>query len=177
MDHVVVLQGNREHFERFNGELLVVGGQFTEGPALFPDGFCAGGEAADLPVDLWFYMASVRLERGLVVVLAPYSDGDRHARLLQENGSDCVHHVALRVLPDRMDEVACSWKGRGFVPLSPEPVEDTLLRQWFLANSAGQIIELIERRSGAATFTCHNIHRLRQTEIATRARPQGVNLC
>ncbi|WP_164929428.1 hypothetical protein [Gloeobacter violaceus] len=176
IDHVVVLKPDRPTFEQFVDELQAAGGRLCEGPGLFPEDFCKGCPQVRLDTDLWFHMASVAMANGLVVVACPHRSADQHARLMQVRGENHVHHLAIRTTPHRdMRAAALHWGlEHGFWPRTPDPVEDGVLRQWFLGNPDGQIVELIERHSGLDTFTCHNIEALRQSEIAPRP-PASIN--
>jgi hypothetical protein len=61
-----------------------------------------------------------------------------------------VHHVAILV--SDLFGAAQKWRDLEFVPLTPCPLSDGGLLQWFLQNRQGQIVELIHRpRGGQAT--------------------------
>ena len=164
LDHFVVCQQTPEAADRFVTDLVACGATIIEGPGTWPGEFCSAGD--EFPADLAMRFASLRVPGGgIVVVAAPHAGGDQLSRFTQTRGPLAVHHIAVRVGAGEFGAALAQWKGRGFAPLSAAPVEDGVLRQIFLGNPAGQVIELIERlTSEGATFTCGNISHLRKSE-------------
>ena len=164
LDHFVVCRPTPEAADRFVADLVASGAIILEGPGTWPKEFCRAGD--EFPADLSMRFASLRVPSGgIVVVAAPHASGDQLGRFEHNRGPLAVHHIAVRVSAGSFEEAMAQWKGRGFAPLSSAPVEDGVLRQLFLSNPAGQVIELIERlTSNGATFTCGNIAHLRQSE-------------
>ncbi len=164
VDHCVITFHNRASLEDYASELRSFGSKIVEGPGLFPIEFCPNGY--NITTDLWIYLLTLLMPSGGLLVLdAPHAPGDQKDRFIQERGLAAVHHVAIRV--DDVRAAALVWQKKGFRPLSLEPLDGDSLCQWFLQNSAGQIIELISRRPGNnATFYCHNIGGLRLSELA-----------
>ena len=166
LDHFVVCQPTPEAADRFVADLVACGAIILEGPGTWPGEFCSAGD--EFPADLAMRFASLRVPcGGIAVVAAPHAGGDQLSRFEQARGPLAVHHLAVRVGAGEFEKALAQWKGRGFAPLSAAPVEDGVLRQIFLSNPAGQVIELIERlTSDGATFTCGNISHLRKSEGA-----------
>src|SRR6476469_642412 len=162
VDHLVMLFPNPVDLTQYSDRLIQYGAQAVEGPGIWPQDFCSGLPA--FPDDLTMYFLSVQMPSGVILVLAaPHAPNDQLDRLIQERGSNTVHHVALHT--DDIDSAAELWQRKGFVPVSAVPQDDGCLCQWPFKNSAGQIIELIHRRcAGGATFSCQNIAALRLTE-------------
>lgn len=162
VDHFVITFPSRTELEKYAESFRPFGAKTIEGPDLFPINFCAGN--INVPSDLWLHLMTLLMPAGGLVVLdAPHAAGDQTHRFQQERGLNAVHHVAIRV--ENLQKAATIWQNKNFKPLSDRPLVAGSLTQWFLQNSAGQIIELIERRPGNnATFDCKNIAGLRLSE-------------
>lgn len=167
IDHCVLAFSELPTLENYADALYPFTVQIVEGPGLFPREFCPN--TYTLASDLWLHLQTMLMPSGgLVVLVAPHTPGDQLERFLQERGRSAIHHVAIRV--DDVYEAALHWQTKGFQPLSDEPLEGDSLCQWFLRNSAGQIIELINRHpDNNATFYCENIGGLRRSEVARSA--------
>jgi hypothetical protein len=161
VDHFVLLLPTERALLGFADELVARGGLLIEGPGLWPRAFCP--ELEDFPLDLHMHLGTVRMPSGgLVVLAAPARAGDQISRMLVERGQAVVHHVAIHASDLA---VTCeTWRHKGFVPVTEAPADDGVLCQWFLRNPAGQIIELIQRKSNRATFSCANLSELRKNE-------------
>jgi hypothetical protein len=164
VDHCVITLPDRPSIESYAESFLPMGSQIVEGPDLFPIEFC--NNATTVPADLWLHLVTVLMPSGGLLVLgSPHAAGDQLDRFVHERGFSAVHHVAIRV--EDMNTAARFWEKKGFEPLSEHPLDYGSLAQWFLQNSAGQIIELINRHiDNNATFDCQNIAGLRLSEIA-----------
>lgn len=164
VDHFLTSFPDLGKLKNYTEALCDLGGQIVEGPGLFPLEFC--GENYRINADLWIYLTTVLMPSGgLVVMDTPHTYGDQKSRFLEERGIAAVHHVAIRV--EDISTAACLWRRRGFEPMSEYPFQGDSLCQWFLQNSAGQIIELINRLpNNNATFECQNIGGLRLSEVA-----------
>nr|WP_290225712.1 hypothetical protein [Trichocoleus desertorum] len=162
VDHLVILFCHTVDLNQYSDRLIDYGAQAIEGPGIWPQDFCPG--LAPFPDDLTMYFLSVLMPSGVILVLAaPHEPNDQLDRLLQERGLNTVHHVALHT--NNIDSAAELWRRKGFVPVSVAPQDDGCLCQWPFRNSAGQIIELIQRRcADGTTFSCQNIAALRLTE-------------
>ncbi|WP_017718179.1 hypothetical protein [Kamptonema formosum] len=163
IDHCLLTFPNQHSLEKYAESFRPFDAKVVEGPALFPQEFCR--ENTSVPADLWVHLQTLLLPSGgLVVLQAPHAAGDCTDRFLRERGLAGVHHVAIRA--DDVRAAAKLWKEKGFAPMSEKPLDYGSLTQWFLRNSAGQIIELIERQPGNnATFDCRNIAGLRLSEL------------
>ncbi len=137
---------------------------------IYPDDFCS--EADGFPVNLSMHFASLLSPNGGLIVLAsPKNTGDQLSGFIQKRGKRSVHHIAIKV--KYMQIQIEKWIAKGFTQTSPV-AEDGGIKQCFLTNPQGQIIELIERtEEGTATFTCNNINKLRQSE--TMEKPKHPN--
>lgn len=166
LDHFVVCRPTPEDADRFAADLVARGATILEGPGTWPAEFCSAGD--EFPEDLAMRFASLHVPGGgIVVVAAPHANGDQLSRFAQARGPLAVHHIAIRVGRGDFEAASAQWIGRGFAPMSAAPVEDGTLRQIFLRNTAGQVVELIERLTEeGATFTCANIGGLRKSERA-----------
>jgi hypothetical protein len=164
VDHCVLTFPDLPTLENYAEALRPYNVQIVEGPGLFPLEFCP--ESYMLTENLWLHLETMLMSSGgLVVLTAPHASGDLLDRFLHERGRAAVHHAAIRV--DDVHTAALHWQKKGFVPLSEEPLNGDSLCQWFLRNSAGQIIELIHRRpDNNATFYCENVGGLRRSEVA-----------
>lgn len=164
VDHYVLVFPDDRSLQNYADTLVKIGAKITEGPGHWPDEFCPDIEA-ELLANLSMYFLSALMPSGVILVLiAPNHPQDPLARLLEERGPNAVHHVAIRV--DDVDRAVKTWQEKGFIPLSKTPQNDGSLCQWFLSNSAGQIIELIARqKEGLETFSCDNITGLRLSEL------------
>lgn len=162
VDHFVLLFPDRETLTNYADTLVKYRAQITEGPGLWPDDFCSKLDA--LPQDISMYFLALLMPSGVILVLlAPHAPNDKLDILLNKRGVNAVHHVAFRV--NDIYAAAAAWQKKGFIPLSMTPQDDGCLCQWFLGNSAEQIIELIYRRCGGReTFSCPNIAGLRLSE-------------
>ncbi|WP_017314309.1 VOC family protein [Mastigocladopsis repens] len=162
VDHFVLLFPETETLTKYADALVKYGAQITEGPGLWPDDFCDNLDG--LPEDISMYFLAVLMPSSVILVLvAPHAPNDKLDILLNKRGVNAVHHVALCV--DDIRIAATSWQKKGFIPLSMTPQDDGCLCQWFLGNSAEQIIELICRRCGGReTFSCQNVAGLRLSE-------------
>ncbi|WP_026735783.1 VOC family protein [Fischerella sp. PCC 9605] len=162
VDHYVLLFPDPDTLIDYANALVNYGAKITEGPGTFPENFCTDRKI--LPEDLWIFYLSSLIPSGVIVSLAaPHAPNDDLDRLLKKYGDNAVHHVAIRV--DDIYAAAEVWQKKGFIPLSRNPQDDGCLCQWFLRNWAGQIVELIHRRSeGRQTFSCENIAGLRLCE-------------
>lgn len=162
VDHLVVSFPDFTSLENYAAALAKFPGKIVEGPGIFPLEFCP--QNYNLTTDLWIHLETILMPSGgLVVLQAPHTEGDRTHRFIQERGLAAVHHVAIKV--DNLQTAALNWQEKGFLPLSLEPLTGDSLCQWFLRNSAGQIIELINRTpENQATFFCQNIGGLRLSE-------------
>jgi hypothetical protein len=163
VDHYLQVLPSKEEWELFTTALNRVGCPTVEGPALWPVDFC-DETFADTPQDLWLNLATVDIQgRGLVVLVSPVKAGDQIHRFFKRHGPTGVHHIA--VLCEDVDEEALLFFAKGWDRTSAEPARDGGLTQWFLKNSAGQILELINRPNQSHnTFTCNNIQSLRSSE-------------
>ena len=137
---------------------------------IYPDDFCS--EADGFPANLSMHFASLLSPNGGLIVLAsPKNTGDQLSGFLQKRGKRGVHHIAIKV--QYLEIQIEKWIAKGFTQTSPV-AEDGGIKQCFLTNQFGQIIELIERtEEGTATFTCNNINKLRQSE--TMEKPKHPN--
>jgi hypothetical protein len=164
LDHCVLTFPERQNLENYAENACLLSGHIVEGPGVFPIEFCPN--TYTLTTDLWMHFLTILMPSGgLLVLNAPYAAGDEKDRFIKERGQAAVHHVAIRV--DDVHAAALLWQRKGFQPLSLEPLDGGTLCQWFLQNSAGQIIELIGRRpDNKATFHCQNIGGLRLAEVA-----------
>lgn len=164
VDHCVLTFPDRVTLENYADALRLYNAQLVEGPGVFPIEFCP--DTYTLTTDLWMhFMTMLMPSGGLLVLNSPHASGDEKDRFLQERGLNAVHHVAIRV--DDVHAAALHWQKKGFQPLSLEPMDGGTLCQWFLENSAGQIIELISRSpDNNATFYCQSIGGLRLAEVA-----------
>ena len=162
VDHLVVSFSDFTSLENYAAALAKFQGKIVEGPGIFPLEFCP--QNYSLTNDLWIHLETILMPSGRLIVLqAPHAKGDRTDRFIQERGLSAVHHVAIKV--DDLHATALNWQEKDFTPLSLEPVIGDSLAQWFLRNSAGQIIELINRSpENQATFFCQNIGGLRLSE-------------
>lgn len=162
VDHLVVSFPDFTTLENYAAALAKFQGRIVEGPGIFPLEFCP--QNYNLTTDLWIHLETILMPSGgLIVLQAPHTKGDRTDRFIQERGLAAVHHVAIKV--DDLQTAALTWQEKDFTPLSLEPVIGDSLTQWFLRNSAGQIIELINRSpENQATFFCKNIGGLRLSE-------------
>lgn len=163
IDHCVITFPDCVALENYADALRMYNAQTIEGPGLFPVEFCPDTYA--LATDLWMHFLTMLMPSGgLLVLNSPHELGDEKDRFLEERGLSAVHHVAIRV--DNMRDAALLWQQKGFQPLSLEPMDGGTICQWFLENSAGQIIELINRRpDNRNTFHCQNIGELRLAEV------------
>lgn len=166
VDHFVITFPDRLTLEKRAESFLPLGAKIIEGPDIFPVEFC--DNSTSVPQDLWLHLLTLLMPSGGLLVLdAPHADGDQLDRFLETRGESAVHHVAIRV--DDVLQTANEWKQKGFKPLSTKPLNYGSLTQWFLKNSAGQIIELIQRHlDNNATFDCKNIAALRLSEVAKK---------
>jgi hypothetical protein len=162
IDHFVITFPSRTELENYAQSFRPFGAKTIEGPDLFPINFCTRN--INIPSDLWLHLMTLLMPAGGLVVLdAPHAAGDQKNRFQQQRGLTAVHHVAIRV--ENVQNAATIWQNKNFQPLSDRPLDSGSLTQWFLQNSAGQIIELIERSPGNnATFDCKNIAGLRLSE-------------
>lgn len=162
IDHLVVSFPDFTSLENYAAVLVKLQGKIVERPGIFPLEFCP--KNYNLTTDLWIHLETILMPSGgLVVLQAPHRVGDRTDRFIQERGLAAVHHVAIKV--DDLQKAAFIWQEKGFLPLSLEPLTSDSLSQWFLRNSVGQIIELINRSpENQATFFCQNIGGLRISE-------------
>lgn len=163
VDHCVLTFPDLPTLKNYIEALRPYSVEVVEGLGLFPMEFCPS--TYTITNDLWFYLLTILIPSGgLVVLVAPHIAGDQLDRFLQARGKRGIHHVAIRV--DDIYEAALHWHKKGFQPLSDKPLDSELLCQWFVRNSAGQIIELIHRLpKNNATFYCQNIGGLRRSEI------------
>ena len=163
VDHLVVTFPDLTTLKNYTLSLAKFQGRIVEGPGIFPLEFCP--QNYTLTSDLWIHLETILMPSGgLIVLQAPHREGDRTHRFIQERGLSAVHHVAIKV--DDLQKAALTWQEKGFTPLSLEPLTGDSLCQWFLRNSAGQIIELINRNpENNATFFCQNIGGLRLSEM------------
>ena len=163
VDHLVVTFPDLTTLKNYTLSLAKFQGRIVEGPGIFPLEFCP--QNYTLTSDLWIHLETILMPSGgLIVLQAPHREGDRTHRFIQERGLSAVHHVAIKV--DDLQKAALNWQEKGFTPLSLEPLTGDSLCQWFLRNSAGQIIELINRNpENNATFFCQNIGGLRLSEM------------
>ncbi|MGB7443615.1 MAG: hypothetical protein WA919_21335 [Coleofasciculaceae cyanobacterium] len=164
VDHFLISFPDLGKLKNYTKALYNLGGQIVEGPGLFPLEFC--GDTYRINTDLWIYLTTVLMPSGgLVVMDTPHTSGDQKSRFMEERGSAAIHHVAIRV--EDITAAAWLWRKKGFEPMSEHPFQGQSLCQWFLQNSAGQIIELINRLpDNNATFECQNIGGLRRSEVA-----------
>lgn len=137
---------------------------------IYPDDFCS--ESDGFPANLSMHFASMLSpDGGLIVLAAPKNTGDQLSGFIQKRGKRGVHHIAIKV--QYLQIQIKKWIAKGFTQTSPI-AEDGGIKQCFLTNQFGQIIELIERtEEGTATFTCNNINKLRQSE--TKEKPKHPN--
>jgi hypothetical protein len=162
IDHLVVSFPDFPTLENYAAALGKFQGIIVEGPGIFPLEFCP--QNYNLTTDLWIHLETILMPSGgLIVLQAPHREGDRTDRFIQERGLAAVHHVAIKA--DDLQKAALTWQEKGFTPLSLEPLTGDSLNQWFIRNSPGQIIELINRSpENQATFFCQNIGGLRLSE-------------
>lgn len=132
---------------------------------IYPDDFCS--EADGFAANLSMYFCSLFSPNGGLIVLAsPKNTDDQLSGFIQKRGKRGVHHIAISVKYLQMQIE--KWVAKGFTQTS-QVVEDGGIKQCFLTNCHGQIIELIERtEEGTATFTCNNINALRKSEITKK---------
>ncbi|MGQ4649133.1 hypothetical protein [Lyngbya aestuarii] len=163
LDHFVMTLPSPRLLKKYAKTLGKFGGQIIEGLGLFPQEFCA--DTYQINADLWMHLMTILMPSGgLVVIDAPHSTGDQKSRFIEERGKAAVHHVAIRV--EDVQTTAWFWRKKGFEPMSKFPFSGDSLCQWFLQNSAGQIIELVKRHpNNYATFECQNIGGLRLSEV------------
>jgi len=163
LDHFVMTLPSLPLLKNYAESLCKFGGQIVEGPGLFPLEFCA--DTYQINADLWMHLMTILMPSGgLVVIDAPHSTDDDKSRFLEERGKAAVHHVAIRV--QDVQTAALFWAKKGFRSMSKYPFSGDSLCQWFLQNSAGQIIELVKRYpNNHATFECQNIGGLRLSEV------------
>ena len=164
IDHYVLTFPDHIALQAYADALCLDDAQIVEGPGLFPEDFCP--DNYNLAKDLWMHFLTVLMPSGgLLVLTSPYAPGDEKARFIQARGPAAVHHLAIRV--DDMHAAALLWQQKGFQPLTSAPMDGRKLSQWFLENSDGQIIELINRSpDNNATFECQNIGGLRLAEVS-----------
>lgn len=164
VDHFVITFSDKETLLKFAQSFLDFGAKIVEGPEIFPVEFCE--QSTNIPEDLWLHLLTLLMPSGGLLVLdAPHAANDQLNRFLKERGESAVHHVAVRV--DDIHNAVNHWQEKGFKPLSKKPLDYGSLNQWFLRNSAGQIIELIKRQpENNATFDCQNIAGLRLSEVS-----------
>ena len=162
VDHFVLMFPHPETLTDYADALVSYGAQIIEGPGLWPYDFCPDMELFPKDLSMYFFSA-LMLSGGIIVLAAPQAPNDQIDRLLKERGTNAVHHVAIRV--NNIYTAAKAWQKKGFIPLSRNPQDDGSLCQWFFHNWAGQIIELIRRKSeNIKTFSCQNIAGLRLSE-------------
>lgn len=164
VDHCVLTFPDLSSLQHYAKALRPYSLQIVEGLGLFPLDFCPN--TYTISEDLWFHLLTMLMPSGGLMVLgAPHTVGDQLDRFVQARGTKGVHHVAFCV--DDVHKAAWYWHNKGFQPLSKKPLNGDLLCQWFMRNSAGQIIELINRHpDNMATFDCQNIGSLRRSELA-----------
>jgi hypothetical protein len=164
VDHCVLILPDLAILENYAKALRPYTVQIVEGPGLFPLDFCPN--TYTITEDLQFHLLTMLMPAGGLIVLgAPHAVGDQLDRFLQTRGNRGVHHIAIRV--EDIYKAALVWQGKGFQPLSEQPLNGDSLCQWLVRNSAGQIIELIHRLpDNKATFFCQNIGGLRRAELA-----------
>ncbi|MGA9382703.1 MAG: hypothetical protein WBV73_28410 [Phormidium sp.] len=162
VDHLVVTFPDLTTLKNYTLSLAKFQGKIVEGPGIFPLEFCP--QNYHLTTDLWIHLETILMPSGgLIVLQAPHAEGDFTDRFIQERGLAAVHHVAIKV--EDLQTAALNWQEKDFTPLSLEPLIGDTLSQWFLRNSPGQIIELINRKpENNATFFCQNIGGLRLSE-------------
>lgn len=160
VDHFNVIYPNHEVFQQQVKNATDNNFKIVE-YGIYPDDFCS--EVGTLPKDLSMHFCSLLSPNGGLIVLAsPKNLGDQLSNFIQKRGMRGVHHIAIKVqyLTIQIDR----WLKKGFTQISPI-AEDKGIKQCFLMNRYGQIIELIERAGdGNKTFTCNNIDKLRQSE-------------
>ncbi len=169
VDHFNIIYPTQEAFQQQVQNATVNNFKIVE-CGIYPDDFCS--EADGFPANLSMHFASLLSPNGGLIVLAsPKNTGDQLSGFLQKRGKRGVHHIAIKVqyLKIQIEK----WIAKGFTQTSPV-AEDGGIKQCFLTNQFGQIIELIERtEEGTATFTCNNINKLRQSE--TMEKPKHPN--
>jgi hypothetical protein len=162
VDHFVLLFPDHGTLIQYAITLVQYGAKITEGPGLWPDDFCSDLDAIPKDISMYF-LAALMPSDFILVLVAPHAPNDKLDILLKKHGVNAVHHVALRV--NDIGAGVTAWQKKGFIPLSVTPQDDGCLCQWFLGNSAQQIIELILRRCGGReTFSCPNVTGLRLSE-------------
>lgn len=163
IDHCVLIFADLVNLKNYAKKMHPYTVQIVERLGLFPLDFCPN--TYKIAEDLWFHLVTMLMPSGgLIVLVAPHVVGDQLDRFLQSRGRYGVHHVAIRV--DDIRTAARFWQKKGFQPLSQQPWEGDSLCQWFVQNSAGQILELVKRHpDNNSTFYCQNIGGLRRSEI------------
>lgn len=160
IDHFNVIFSSVIELKNYLQGLTDDGAEIIEGLGIYPKDFCTHFD--DFPENLSMYFASVRLPNGIVVLAAPIKDGDQLSGFIAARGSNAVHHIAIIV--EDIDKQVSYWLNKGFAKKC-EVIGDNDLKQIFLENNAGQIVELIQRLNpGGKTFTCDNIQKLRKSE-------------
>jgi hypothetical protein len=162
IDHVAMVVTTRSELDQTVDELVRHGASVVEAPGIWPDDVCD----VAVPGSFRKAMATVALSEGLLVVSASLSSGDQLDRHLITWGADVPHHVAVGVASVERDVL--EWRGAGY-SIGPI-VDDGDLSQVFMVSPAGQIVELIARRTESnGTFSCANIAALSAAEDALRS--------
>ena len=166
IDHFNIIFPSRNVFLREIKEAVANGFRISEGPGIYPQDFCS--EADAFPANLSMNFCSlISRSGGLVVMAAPQNSGDQLSEFLHARSNRGVHHIAIKV--QHLQSKIEHWLSKGFKQQSPI-AEDGGIKQCFLTNQQGQIIELIERTGdGMQTFTCNNIQQLRKSETMKTA--------
>lgn len=164
IDHFAFVLADRCEHTNCLRRLLEFGARLVEGPGAWPEDFCEHLASSSPQLSMVFATAELS-NGGAVVLLAPNAPGDQLDRWRQGRQQGALHHIAVRVT--NIEATAQEFGEAGWKPMSKKPISDGALTQWFLKNSADQIMELIFRsdESSSATFSCANISQLRSTEL------------
>ncbi|MBD9524749.1 VOC family protein [Ensifer sp. ENS02] len=164
IDHFALVVADRLEHADYLWRLAEADARLVEGPGVWPDDFCEHLNASGSYLSMVFGTAKLP-NGGTVVLLAPNAQGDQLDRWRRSRQQGALHHVALSVTD--IEVAAAEFNAEGWKPMSKQPVSDGALTQWFLKNSADQIIELIHRsdQKSTATFSCANITELRSAEL------------
>jgi hypothetical protein len=154
---------DQANLKNYANGLVQQGATLTEGTGTWPDDFCPNSQPFP-PALAMYFLSAVLPSGGIIVLLAPNSLNDENQQFIKERGLNGVPHIAIRV--NEIYQAAETWRNKGFIPLSSQPQDDGFLCQWFVRNWAGQILELIQRKTDQIeTFSGDNIRELRLAEF------------
>lgn len=160
VDHIVINFKNFKFFQKYVDAIISIGGISLDRVGIWPLDFCE--ELSDMPERMHMHFASIVINEGILVCTASIQENDDFDVFYKKRSKLGIHHIAFRV-----DDLATSteiWKGKGFLPLG-NVAESIGLKQIFLTNSFGQIIELIVRSGNTRyPFSCNNVRVLKLAE-------------